>query len=289
MNRMKDSIILALLLLLTGAGLSVQARAMHQMGNQMGGQRMIQLIRRLETDVDKFSNTLDKALDRSRLDGSMREDDVNALIDAFEYETDQLRERAEDNEAVAADVEAVLIRGLRLETFMQRNRLDRRAQNDWVTVRRDLDGLARMFNVTWLWNVQNNTAMKSMPVRRIIQRVESQTDQFQNSLDGALDQSSLDGTGLENEINALVQNLEKEADGLRDRADNRPGGGIAAADIEAVLKRAMMIETFMMNYGHKLNARTRRDWAQVKANLNMLADAYNVAWVWTIRVAPTGS
>ncbi len=42
----------------------------------------------------------------------------------------------------------------------------------------------------------------------------------------------------------------------------------------------------MQQHGSKLNTRTRRDWAQVKANLDVLADAYNVAWVWTIKAVP---
>ena len=285
MKRIKGSITVALMLALIGIGASVQAQTMSGMGDR----RMAQLVRRLETSTDRFSNSLDAALDRSFLDGSMREDNVNALVDAFEYETDQLRERVEDREAVVGDVEAVLVRGLRLDTFMRRHRLNPRVQRDWAMVRSDLDQLARVFNVVWVWDFNRNTQVRNIPVRQVIRRVESTTDEFQNTLDGALDRSSLNGTELENEINALVQNLEKEADGLRDRMDNRPGGGIAPADVEALLGRAMLVDTFMFNHGMKLNDRARRDWARVRANLDELAAAYNVVWVWTITVTPTSS
>jgi hypothetical protein len=285
MNTMKSVITAALVLVLAGIGMSVQAQSM----SDMSSQRLAQLVRRLETSSDRFSNSLDAALDRSFLDGSMREDNVNALIDVFEYETDLLRERVEAGEAVAGDVEAVLIRGMRLERFMQRHRLTPRAQRDWAAVRSDLNALARAFNVVWVWDFNKNTTAKNIPVRQVIRRIESRTDEFQNTLDGALDNSSLNGTELENEINSLVQNLEKEADQLRDRADNRPGGGIAPADVESLLKRAMMVDTFMFNHGMKLNDRARRDWARVRANLDELAAAYNVVWVWTIKTVPSST
>ncbi len=256
------------------------AKAESWRSTQMGDQRLLLLISRLETNTDRFSNSIDAALDRSRLEGSLREDDINALVDVFEYETDQLRERVEDHEAVASDAEAVLIRGLRLEMIMRRHPLTPTAQRDWARVRTDLDQLARAFNIVWVWTPQAHAA-RNIPVRQLIRRIESRADEFQNTIDDALDRSPLNGSELEDQINTLAQNLEKEADQLRDRINNRPGGGLVAADIEAVLERAMLIETFMQTHGRQLSPRAHRDWARVKANLNELAKNYNVAWVWT--------
>lgn len=260
--------------------LGAVAEAQSWRSSQMSEQRLLRLISRVETNTDRFSNSIDAALDRSRLDGSMREDDINALVDVFEYETDQLRERVEDREAVASDAEAVLTRALRLQMIMQRYPFTATAQRDWARVRADLDQLARAFNVAWVWTPQANTA-RNIPVRQLIRRIESRADEFQNTIDDALDSSPLNGSELENQINTLAQNLEKEADQLRDRIDNRPGGGLVAADIEAVLDRAMLIETFMQTHGRQLSPRAHRDWARVKANLNELAKTYSVAWVWT--------
>ncbi len=285
MKRMKRSITAALVLALGCIGISAQAQTQYRMNDRS----MNQLMKRLETNADHFSNSVDRALDRSRLDGTAREDNINALVDEFEYETDQLRERYRDNEAIPSDAEAVLSRALRLEMFMDRHPLNAQAQRDWARVRTDLNDLARAYNVVWVWDVRSNSYMKNIPVRQVIQRIESRTDKFQNSLNVALDGSSLNGTKLEDEINALAQNLEKEADGLRDRADNRPGGGIVPADVESVLNRAMMIESFMEQHGNQLNARTRNDWWRVKTNMDELAQVYNVAWVWTIKVVPTTS
>jgi hyperosmotically inducible protein len=283
MNAVKTLTMVALLVAFTCAGVSVQAQG------RINDERLLQLIKRLETNSDRFSNSIDAALDRTWMDGSMREDNVNALVDAFEYETDQLRERVQDREALAGDLEAVLIRGLRLDTFMRRHKLTDNAQRDWTAVKSDLDELSRAFSVVWVWDFNRNTQVKNIPVRQVIRRIESRTDEFQNTLDGALDQSSLDGTKLENEINALVQNLEKEADQLRDRIGNGSGERIASADAEAVLKRAMLVDAFMFNHGASLNDRARRDWARVRANMDELAAAYNLAWVWTIKAGPTAA
>ena len=113
--------------------------------------RMRNLVKRLETRADQFSRSLDAALDRSALDGTAREDEVNALADEFEYATDRLRDRAEDNAATARDVEEVLGRALRLEMFMRANNLTPRAQRDWARVKANLDELASMQNVAWVW------------------------------------------------------------------------------------------------------------------------------------------
>lgn len=280
MSKMKGAITLAFLLLFAGVG-TITAQAQNR--------NMLQLVRRLETHTDRFSNSVDTALDQSRMDGTRREDNINALVDEFEYETDQLRERVASNEAIASDAEAVLSRAMRLERFMQRNRLNARAQNDWSMVRSDLNELARMFNVVWVWTIPTNAPMKNIPVRQVIRRIESRTDDFQNSLGPSLDRSSLNGTQMEDEINALAQNLEKEADGLRDRANNLPGGGIAPADVEALLNRALLVDQFMQKHGGQLDARTRNDWERVKANLDELADAYNVKRAWTIIITPVSS
>ncbi len=130
------------------AGVETTAQAQQHRTNN---RQMRNLAKRLETHADRFSRSLDAALDRSTLDGTAREDETNALVDEFEYATDRLRDRAEDDVATARDVEEVLGRALRLEMFMRANNLKPRAQSDWARVKADLDELAYMQNVAWVW------------------------------------------------------------------------------------------------------------------------------------------
>src|SRR4028118_1287290 len=54
-------------------------------------QQVEQLLERIEERADAFSNQLNKSLDRSRLDGSRREDNITERVSELENATDELR------------------------------------------------------------------------------------------------------------------------------------------------------------------------------------------------------
>lgn len=122
------------------------------------------ILTRLETNIDRFSRSIDAALDRSRLNDSNLEDQVNALVDEFEFATDRLKRRVDDNMVISLDVNEVLRRGMYLDMFMLRHNLSAAAQRDWRVVRNDLDRLARVYGVTWTWvpkGARNSTLTKA--------------------------------------------------------------------------------------------------------------------------------
>jgi hypothetical protein len=110
------------------------------------------LLRNSEKASATFRRSLDRALDRSRLDGTTREDEINQFVKDFNDATKRLRDRFNGRTSVAADVEAVLSRAGRIDDFMRRHPLDPRAQNDWRKVTNYLDQLSRAYNVAWNWN-----------------------------------------------------------------------------------------------------------------------------------------
>lgn len=116
------------------------------------------LLDRLEKDSDKFRKSVDKILDKSRLDGTNREDDINKFVKDFEDEVDRLKDRFEDHKTVSADVEAVLRRAVLIDRFMQRYRVSAEMQGDWAAVKADLDELARAYSVP-------------IPITRFLKRV----------------------------------------------------------------------------------------------------------------------
>ena len=111
-----------------------------------------QNLKRLRNDTEKFRKSLDSSLDRSRLDGTNREDDINSFMKDFEHETSRLYDRFKDHKSVAADVESVLDRASRVDGFVARQALTGKAARDWAAVRADLDELARAYNVSWSWD-----------------------------------------------------------------------------------------------------------------------------------------
>ncbi|HEX5886356.1 MAG TPA: hypothetical protein VFY67_17580 [Pyrinomonadaceae bacterium] len=109
------------------------------------------VMKQLKKDTEKFRKSLDSSLDRSRLDGTNREDNINEFMEDYEKATERLYERFKDNKSVAADVETVLDGAARIDQFMTRHSPTGRAERDWAAVRQDLRRLAEAYNVTWRW------------------------------------------------------------------------------------------------------------------------------------------
>jgi hypothetical protein len=110
-----------------------------------------EIIRRIEKQSDRFRSSLDSALDKSRFDGSRREDDINAFVKDFYSETKRLHDRFDSHKSTGNDVQIVLDRATRIDEFMRRNRLRGKAEAEWATLKVNLDELAKVYNVSWQW------------------------------------------------------------------------------------------------------------------------------------------
>lgn len=298
MSIIKSSL-LALLFVITA--LAVAAPAQAQVVGQpyrLGDKEVEKILHRIENQANNFRKSLDSALDRSRLNGTNREDDINAFIKNFDEQTKRLHDRFDDHKSVAADVKAVLNSAVSIDQFMHRQRLNDRAQNDWSTLRASLDDLAQAYNVTWRWEgvavLGPSTVVVGSPVgvvastpgglpyrltdkevERILHRIEDQSGKFRSSLDSALDRSRLNDTDREDDINAFIKEFDQEVKRLHDRFDDRKS---VAADVQSVLDRAARIDAFMRRRG--LSERAQNEWSALRANLDQLAEAYTVEWRW---------
>lgn len=110
-----------------------------------------QTIRDLETNTDSFKSSLDHALDRSPLDGTKTEDEINDYVKKFEEATDKLKDRAEDEKYSPGLAREVLNRGRSINVFMRSHRLGAEAENDWARVRSGLNRLANSYYINWRW------------------------------------------------------------------------------------------------------------------------------------------
>lgn len=114
------------------------------------------LLARIEQRGNKFRNDLDGWLDKSRLNGSKREDNFNEYASQFESSTDKLRRNFNEGDSVSADVEEVLRSGSAINSFVTNLRLSNSLQNQWNQIRNDLTTLGSYYRVSWNWNNQNN-------------------------------------------------------------------------------------------------------------------------------------
>ena len=118
---------------------------------RLNDKQVKKVLEQLKKDTGKFRKSLDSSLDKSRLDGTNREDDINSFLKDYEKSTDRLYDRFKDNKSVSGDVEAVLDGAAQIDRFMGRRLPSSKAQRDWEVVRQDLRRLAEAYNVTWRW------------------------------------------------------------------------------------------------------------------------------------------
>jgi hypothetical protein len=118
---------------------------------RMSDKEVKKLMAQLKKDTGKFRKSFDSSLDRSRLNGSNREDDINRFLKNYEDATERLYSRFKDNKSVGADVEAVLDGAAEIDRFMTRRLASEKAERDWSAVRQDLRRLAEAYNVSWRW------------------------------------------------------------------------------------------------------------------------------------------
>ena len=251
------------------------------------------IIKQIENHTKTFRNSLDAALDRSRLNSTNREDDINAFVKQFEEQTKRLHDRFDDHKSVAADVEAVLDGAAEIDRFMGRQRLRGRAEEDWFAVRTSLDELAQAYNVSWRWGGPVSYTGRGEPafpggggttapyrlsdkeVEEILRRIEQQSKRFKSSVESALDKSRLNGTRREDNVNEFIEQFDDEVKRLRDRFSEHKS---VAADVQSVLDRAARIDSFMSN--RELSRKSGEEWFKLKANLDELSRAYGVDWRW---------
>ncbi len=283
----------AILLALINIGVTSSVLAQRQYRDSDTSMR--NLIRRIETRSDTFSRTLENALDRSQLNNSAREDEINRLVTDFEYATDQLKTRFENRQSTSTDARAVLEKAALINSFLLNNRLEIRVDQDWRLLQSDLDLLARAYYINdWRWNTDGfdtgtgtdtgvGYRLSDAQLRQLVRRIENRTDRFSRSLGIALNRSSINGTAEEDEASRSLIALESATNQLTNRINTRQ---FTESDVRNVLERAAVLNSLMANYD--FDAIAERDWTMLRQDLDQLAGASNIAWNWNTGPPPGG-
>lgn len=111
-------------------------------------------------------------------------------------------------------------------------------------------------------------------VEQIIRRLENQSDRFVRSFDRSLDNSRVDGTMREDNLNQRARDLENALDSLRREFDRTDRYQDTQAQVSSVLNVAEDINRAIRN--RRLRGNTERLWARVRTELNTLASVYNL-------------
>ena len=113
------------------------------------------IIKRVEERSDSFRKVIDRTLDRSALDGTNREDNINQQVQELENAIDTLRkdfDRAQTWQETRAQVQRVLNEADEVNAMIRRGRWRRggAVKSEWALVRNDLNRLAGVYDLRLL-------------------------------------------------------------------------------------------------------------------------------------------
>lgn len=121
-------------------------------------------------------------------------------------------------------------------------------------------------------------------VLNLLTRIETKTNTFKDALDRALDQSRLNNTNREDNINEFVADFETATDTLKQNFDDRRS---VSTDVQEVLDQAAFIDRFMNR--NRLNAVAQRNWRNLRTDLATLAGYYSVSFDLNTQPTNTGN
>lgn len=111
------------------------------------------IVTRVENRSDEFVKHFDAALDRSGLDGTRREDNLNERARNLEKSLDDLRREFDRKESYAAtrpEVSRTLRIAAEINQVMKRRRMGAETERHWAMLRIELNTLADVYNLPML-------------------------------------------------------------------------------------------------------------------------------------------
>jgi len=148
MQRIRHSMSLAIVF---AVSLTMVAQGQFSRWDRQDNRQIEPLLTRIEQRAASFQNTMQRAVDQSRLDNTQKEERIDRLMADFQEAASNLRTRYFRREANDSDVRTLLDRGVGIDGFMQRRQLSTTAQTEWRLLRSDLDSLAAAYNIAWNW------------------------------------------------------------------------------------------------------------------------------------------
>ena len=272
--------VLILLLFPIIISLNVQAQPQRTRNNARHVGNMLQ---RLERSSTRFRNNLNVALVQRSIDQTRPQNAISTFQAGFDLAIKHFRDQFSRRLAVASDVESILQKASPINSFVSQNTLSRRVKNDWASIRTDLNALASAYEVSWQWNqltpmkVDSNRSFRlsESELNLLIQQLEEGGDTFRVSVTEAFFRRPYDRTRTEGNMNDALRGLKKATDQVRIRFDARE---LVSADVQHLLDQAQPVDRFMRD--NPLTEGARNDWSTLRANLGILANAYNVTPSW---------
>ena len=113
--------------------------------------QMRQLVQQINTRATTFSRNFRMDLNRGN-DRYSSGDEIRRHLTEFETAVVQLRNRVNSRQSTSSDAREVLEHASYLNNYLANRQLSYQTENNWNTLRQNLDRLASAYNVAWNWS-----------------------------------------------------------------------------------------------------------------------------------------
>jgi len=125
--------------------------------------------------------------------------------------------------------------------------------------------------------VMAGSAWSQESTKSLIKQLKEDTERFHHSVDDALDNSSIDGSKLEDEINGYVKSFKEQIDTLRDDWEAKRE---AKASAEELMVRGRTINNFLTKHTDRFKSAVHTEWKSVKLDIGRIAKANKLEVNW---------
>lgn len=254
-------------------------------------------VKNLRNNARRFQSVLDRELDRSRYDGTSREDNLNDLAKRFKNAAENLDDEYEGNarrgSSSADEARRVVQYGSQLDQALNRSRLaynNFNLQASWSAIERDLSVIARAYNVGYagVYGRGNrgpiggnrgpvvNRGPYNRNLRATIQNLKNNAKRFEDRVDDIDDRDRWGNRSSRNNLENLANRFKSATDRLEDEYDDRGDYNDSYDEVRNVLNIGQQLDREISRA--RVSSSIRSDWNRIEADLRVLANAYNLRY-----------
>lgn len=286
-------------------GLSIVASAQwrDRRGNNdyYGRNNLDAAIKNLDRNSKRFEDILDRELDRSRYDGSRREDRLNELAERFKDAADDLDDDYDGYRRMnnsASEARRLVNYGSQLDRALSRSRLTRNSsavRSSWRNIERDLRTVARAYRIRYNGNYgrnrrydrndryerdrrnrrNRNNRRYNRNLRSTIVNLKYKSARFEDRIDREYDDNRY-GRRYSGNLENLTDRFHDAVKDLEDEYDNRRDYNDSYDEVRRVLSLGQQVDREISR--SRVNRNLRREWNSIERDLRTIARAYNVGY-----------
>jgi predicted RNA-binding protein with EMAP domain len=266
-------------------------------GNGRYNANLDSAIKSLRNNARSFENVLDRELDRSRVDGTRREDNLNNLAGNFKNAAEDLDDEFDgyrDMRDSADEARRVVNYGSQLDRGLMNSRLVRnnyQLQNQWNMIERDLRIISQAYRIGYNGqygrnngrnngnngpyggNNRNNGRFGNL--RSTVVSLRNKSRRFEENIDRYDDNDRRNRRNNGN-LESLANNFDQAVKRLEDEYDNNRDYNDSYDEVRRVLSLGEQLDREVSRNG--VNRSVRNDWNSIEQDLRTLANAYNLSY-----------